>query len=66
MTWSVSNGGRLCVCGHMKCQHTAGENRCACCLNANACQKFRDRAPETNIFSEKPTRYQTRINSVTQ
>lgn len=48
--FSCSNGGRLCVCGHIKSDHDEG----GWCLSCDVrdppspyCQNFQDRAPET-------------------
>lgn len=51
MTWSVTDGGRLCTCGHMKCQHEAGKGYCAECEEVpnykfQPCKQFVDRVPE--------------------
>jgi hypothetical protein len=53
-TWSVKDGGRLCECGHMKCEHADGGKYCSKCLYWSAltgrkggfkgCGQFRDRA----------------------
>jgi hypothetical protein len=50
LTWSVSNGGRLCRCGHMKCLHEDGESFCIECemsdddlMPKQRCKEFRDR-----------------------
>lgn len=51
MTWSVKDGGRLCECGHMKCEHEEGNKDCRKCSNpflaVQYCETFRDRATET-------------------
>lgn len=47
MTWSVKDGGRLCKCGHMKCEHENGSGECWECTNEENCRKYADRAPES-------------------
>lgn len=49
MTCSVKDGGRLCTCGHMKCQHEDGDGYCIECVESDHddCAEFVDRAPET-------------------
>lgn len=49
MTWSVKDGGRLCRCGHMKCQHEDGEGFCIECDISDEpppyyCKEYTDRA----------------------
>lgn len=51
-TWSTKNGGRLCVCGHMKACHENSSGQCMECAFGIPpedihCGVFRDRAPET-------------------
>lgn len=52
MTRSVKDGGRLCQCGHMKCQHEEGEGFCIeCDLSDDVplehqCQQYTDRVSE--------------------
>ena len=55
-TYSVSNGGSLCQCGHLRCQHENGTGNCGqCCgydLTENPwkrfenCTEFKDRAED--------------------
>lgn len=48
--FSCSNGGRLCVCGHIKAEHHRKAR--ACCVTVRPgygceCRWFEDRAPDT-------------------
>lgn len=50
LTWSVANGGALCTCGHLKCEHRLGIGICTgedC--HPKPCGEFKDRAePKVN------------------
>lgn len=52
LTYSVTDGGKLCTCGHLKCCHHMGNGQCSECLlifrqtkkPSDYCPQFLDRA----------------------